>query len=129
MDIIKICMIGMLTAFCVLLLKDIKGEMALLVGLLGGLVIIFLVIDKLTSVITVFTALTQNTGISSEFLSAIIKIVGLGLVVDFSAGVCEDVGNKGLSEKIVFGGKISILYVALPIITGLFELIGGLLAK
>jgi len=127
MDIIKICMIGMLTAFCVLILKDIRADIAVLLGVLGGLVIIFIVVDKLTDIITVFVELTQKTGISNEFLAAIIKIVGLGFVVDFSAGVCEDIGSKGLGEKIVFGGKIAILYVSLPIITGLFELISSLI--
>lgn len=127
MDIIKICMIGMLTAFCVLILRDIRSDIALLVGILGGLIIIFIVVDKLTDIVTIFVTLTQQTGISNEFLASIIKIVGLGFIVDFSAGVCEDVGSKGLSEKIVFGGKIAILYVSLPIITGLFELISSLI--
>jgi stage III sporulation protein AD len=101
--------------------------MAMLLGIVGGLLMLLSTINMLTGIITLFGTIASKAGISGEFLSIIIKIVGLGFVVDFCAGICEDTGNKSLSDKIVLGGKISIMFVSLPIVVSLFELISSLL--
>ena len=127
MEIIKICVIGLVTAFCVLVLKDIKSDMAMLLGIVGGLLIMLIVVDMLTGIFAVFGEIASKAGLGGEFLAIILKIVGLGFVIDFCAGVCEDTGNKMLAEKVVLGGKIAIMFVALPIVISLFDLIIGML--
>ncbi|MCL1944559.1 MAG: stage III sporulation AC/AD family protein [Firmicutes bacterium] len=127
MEIIKICIIGVVTAFCVLVLKDVRSDVATLLSIVGGLLIMLIVVDMLTGIVTIFTAIANEAGLGGEFLSIIIKIVGLGFVIDFCAGICEDTGNKNLSEKVILGGKIAIMFVSLPIVSSLFHLIVDLL--
>ncbi|MDR3022316.1 MAG: stage III sporulation AC/AD family protein [Clostridiales bacterium] len=127
MEIIKIGAIGIITAICIMILKDIRSDMAVYLSIFGGLIILLMVVEELTGIITVLNTIADKAGLSGDFLSVILKIVGLGFVIDFSAGVCEDTGNKSLAEKIVLGGKISIMFVALPIVVSLFELITSLL--
>jgi len=111
----------------VLVLKDIKSDMAMLLGIVGGLLIMLIVVDMLTGIFAVFGEIASKAGLGGEFLAIILKIVGLGFVIDFCAGVCEDTGNKMLAEKVVLGGKIAIMFVALPIVISLFDLIIGML--
>ena len=56
------------------------------------------------------------------------KIISIGYIADFSAGIVEDTGQKALAEKIILGGKLIIMVLALPIITLLFDTIAGVLS-
>lgn len=69
----------------------------------------------------------QRAGIDNRIFSLLVKIIGIGYVTDFSAGVIEDTGSKSLADKVVLAGKIIIMTLALPVVVKLFDLIAGLL--
>lgn len=127
MEIFKIAAVGIVTALCVLTLKDTRGDIALLIGLAGGIIIVLSVIDYFTDMFAFLKELVDKTGIDGSVIRALIKIVGIGYVADFSAGVVEECGSKALGEKIVLGGKVIIFIVSLPIIRLLFEIVTSML--
>ena len=57
----------------------------------------------------------------------IVKIVAIGYLVEFSAGVIEDFGSKSIADKLILAGKVIIFAVSVPIIRSMLELIGGFL--
>ena len=128
MDIIKICAMGLITAFCVILLREQKGEIALIVGIAGGCLILLSLLDYFTQIFTTLSSLAEKTGIPSSIFKAVTKIISIGYIADFSAGIVEDTGQKALSEKIVLGGKLVIMVLSLPIVTTLFDTVAGILA-
>ncbi|MDR1093579.1 MAG: hypothetical protein LBL66_05465 [Clostridiales bacterium] len=128
MEIIKIAGIGVTAAIAIALLKDTKPEIAILIGVAAGIVIFLTVADMLAAVISSFAELVLKTGAPAAAVSAVMKILGVGYLTEFAAGLAEDTGAKGLGDKIVFGGKIIILFLALPIIKTVFEIITSLLA-
>lgn len=128
MDILKIAAVGIITAFCSLTLKEQKSELSVAVGIAGGCIILLMVLDYFADIFSAITSMIERVGLQSDILKSVIKIVGIGYITEFSAGIVEDAGNKSVAEKIVFSGKIIILVVALPIITALFDLITELLA-
>ena len=123
MDIFKIIGIGIITCFAVLIVKPIKPEIALVIGLAGGILIVFMIVDMLSQVMAIFTSIVDKTGFSKSLFSTILKIVGVGYLTEFSANLCEDSGNSSIANKILLGGKILILCVSLPVINSLLELI------
>lgn len=127
MDIIKIAAVGIITAFCSLTLKENKSGLSAVVGIAGGCIILLMLIDYFTDIFSAIVSLIDKAGVQSGIIKSVIKIVGIGYITEFSAGIVEDTGNKSLAEKIVMAGKVIILVVSLPIITALFELIAELL--
>lgn len=127
MDILKIAAVGIITAFCSLTLKENKSGLSIIVGIAGGCIILLMLIDYFADIFATITALIDRAGIQSNILKSVIKIIGIGYITEFSAGIVEDTGNKSLAEKIVMAGKVIILIVSLPIITALFDLIAELL--
>ncbi len=121
MEIAKIAAIGIITALCVSVLREQKSEIAVILGIVGGCVILIEILDYFFDVVETLKSFSQKAGISSEILSPLLKIVGIGYVADFSAGVVEDMGQKSLADKIIFAGKLIILALSLPIINLLFE--------
>ena len=55
------------------------------------------------------------------------KNIGIGYLVDFSAGIIEDAGAKSVSEKVILAGKVLIMAMSLPILVKLFEIIESIL--
>ncbi len=127
MDIVKIAAAGVITAVCALILRETRADMALAVTLAGGVVILLMVLDKAAGIFTTFGTLMQRAGIDNQIFSLLVKIIGIGYVTDFSAGIVEDTGSKSLADKVVLAGKILIMTLALPVVVKLFDLIAGLL--
>ena len=127
MDIVKIAAAGVITAVCALILRETRADMAIAVTLAGGVIILLMVLDKVVGIFTVFETLMQRAGIDNRLFSLLVKIIGIGYVTDFSAGVIEDTGSKSLADKVVLAGKIIIMTLALPVVVKLFDLIAGLL--
>ena len=127
MDIFRIIGVGLATAITALIVKQVKPEIAVVVGLCGGIIMILMLVDSITNIISVFNALVSKSGLSSGIFSAVLKIIGLGYIAEFSASLCNDAGATSIGNKILLAGKILILISALPIVTNLINIIAELL--
>ena len=77
--------------------------------------------------IETFLHLTEITGIDQQIFQIVLKIIGIGYLTEFTANLCSDSGMNSVAEKVLLGGKVVILIVALPIINTLIEIITDLL--
>lgn len=127
MEIFRIAAIGIITALCVLVLRENRSDIATLIGITGGAIILLSLIDYFTQIFDFLHRFIEKTGIDGSVIKALVKIVGIGYVADFSAGIVEESGSKALSEKIVLGGKVIIFIMSIPIIEMLFEIISSIL--
>lgn len=128
MDILQICLIGVIGAIVALILKQYKPEFAVIVSLAAGIVILFIVSEYIFEAVEVVTGISEKTGIDNAMLSAVMKIIGVGYLTEFSSNICEDSGNKSIADKIALGGKIIILITALPILTAVVDVISALVS-
>ncbi|MEG1582134.1 MAG: stage III sporulation AC/AD family protein, partial [Clostridia bacterium] len=77
----------------------------------------------LSNLFSFFNDIMANTGVNINIVSPVLKVVGIGYLTEFSAGICEDFGNKTISNKMVFAGKVAIITIGLPVIKTLVETI------
>jgi stage III sporulation protein AD len=119
--------IAILTCIASLIVKQVKPDFASLVSLAGGVVILLLLINYISSILDVFRGLIEKANLSPTLFSSILKIIGIGYLTEFTANLCSDTGNSSLATKVGLAGKIIILFLALPIITNLIEVIMGIL--
>lgn len=121
--IIKIVAIGLITCIATMIIKPIRSDFSVLIAILGGVIILFMVINYLTGIFAVLTDLVSITGLNNNLYSLLLKIVGIGYLVEFASGICSDTGNNSLGDKILFGGKIIIMAMAFPIVLNILEII------
>ena len=67
--------------------------------------------------------ISENFYIDSDILKLSLKILGVGYSTEFITDIAEDMGNKIISSKILFAGKVVICVLTLPIIKRLFSLL------
>ena len=123
----KIIGVGLVTAIAALILKSSKPELAFAVTIAGGVIILIFALDMLGASLRIFTDIAEKTGIDQSLVKIILKIVAIGYLVAFSAGIVEDFGSKSIADKLVLAGKIIIFTVSIPIIQSLITLIGNIL--
>ena len=123
MDIIKIVGIGLITVIASMLVKPIKPEVSIIIGLCGGVLILIQTINYVIDIIDAFSSIIDKTGLDTGLLKTLLKIIGVGYLTEFSANLCNDAGSSSVADKILFAGKIIILVMALPIVTSIIEII------
>ncbi len=125
MEMIRIIGVGFVTAVTALLLRSTKPELSFAVTVTGSIVILLFVFDALQNTLTIFSSIAKVAGMENGLLKILIKIVGVGYLTEFSAGVLKDFGSNAVADKVVLAGKITILILALPIIENLLKMIEG----
>lgn len=127
MELVKIIGIGLITCIAGLIVKQVKPDIASVITIAGGLVIILMLVDYVAQIFDVFKVVIDKTGLSNNLFSIVLKIVGVGYLTEFAANLCSDVGNSSLADKLLFAGKIIILFLSLPIVTNIIDVVAGLL--
>ena len=127
MDVLKLVGLGIVICIVAILLKQLKPELSVFVVIVGSIILLMYILNYFTSIFATFNDVISKTGINSELFSLVIKIIGVGYLIEFGASICADSGNSSIAEKVILGGKIIIFTMAIPIITSLFNVIMGLL--
>ncbi len=124
---IKILGIAFIGTTSYLLLRSTQPQISGLIVVAAGVLILLLLSDPILNVIQTLGMLGENSGLTKTVFSSLLKIVGIGYLTEYSVSLCDDCGCSSLGKKIELGGKIVILLSALPIITQIVDLIGGLM--
>ena len=127
MELVRIIGVGLVTAIAALLLKGRKPELAFAVTIAGAVIVLIFSLDLLAATFGIFAEIGEKTGIDSALIRIIIKIVAIGYLVEFAAGVVEDFGSKSIADKLIFAGKVVIFSVSVPVIRTMVSLIGSFL--
>ncbi len=128
MEIFKIAAIALVTAFCVMILRDIKSDLAMLVAFAGGIIVLLSVIDYFSDIFSVISSIAARAGLATSVVTLLFKILAVGYISEFSASLIEDAGLGSLADKVTLAGKLIIVASALPVIVELFEYIAGALS-
>ena len=121
MDIIKMIGIGIVALIMIIVLKQYKPEFAVYISLIAGVLILFLVLDKLIGIVSLIEELSNKAGINHEFLGILFKITGIAFLAEFAVSLCKDLGETAIANKIDLGGKVLIIAISIPIISSLLE--------
>ena len=111
----------------IVLIKQYKPEFAMYVSLICGILILFLAMDKLISIIDVIKSIANRSSINSSFLLIILKITGIAIISEFAVSVCNDSGESAIASKIEIGSKVIIVYLSIPIISNLLDVVLNIL--
>lgn len=125
----KIISIAVITCIACLIVKPIRSDFAILISIVGGIIVLFYTVSYLTQIFDVFTEIFNISGINASIYSIILKIIGIGYLTEFTAGICNDTGNSSLADKVLLGGKVVILVMAIPIVTSILDIVMEMLPR
>ena len=127
MYIIRLCCIALITAISAFILKSHKSELVPLCVTAGGILIFLYAFDYLAESVEFIRSFTSSTGINSEIVRTVFKIVGIGFMVELTASSIKELGFEGVADKLVLCGKIILFVVAIPILNSTYKIILSLI--
>lgn len=128
MEVVKIIGIGLISLIIIVILKQYRPEFVVYVSLIAGVLILSIVLSKISAIVELLKSLTNATSINGQFLTLLIKITGIAFLTEFAVSICKDTGESAIANKIDIGGKVVIVGMSIPIISGLLETIVKVLA-
>ena len=126
-EVFKIIGVAFITAISSIILKGTKPELSFAVTVVGIIVILTFIVEALEGAMSVFTSITQITGIENGLLKMLLKIVGVGYLTEFGAGILTDFGSNSIADKVTIAGKLTIVLLSMPVVESLLLLIGNFL--
>ncbi len=124
-EIFKIIGVAFVTTISAILLKSTKPELSFAVTVTGSIVILLFIVDSLQNTLQIFQSIATMTGIENGLLKVLIKIVGVGYLTEFGAGILKDFGSNAVADKVVLAGKLTIVVLSLPVLEGLLTMVRG----
>lgn len=126
-ELLKILAVALITVFASILVKQTRPEIAMIISIAGSILIIVMIVDSISSVLSSFYGIFQTTGVDTTLLTPLFKIIAIGYITEFGANICLDAGASSVADKVLFAGKLIILLVALPIVTTVINMVVSLL--
>ena len=126
-QIFQLVGVAFVTAVAAILVKSTKPELAVVVTIAGSIILLLFALEIFRGSMDIFAEIAEATGLSATIVRTLLKMVGIGYIVEFSAGVLHDFGQDSLADKLIFCGKIVILVLAVPILESVLGLVSDLL--
>ena len=127
MEIAKVIALAVVCAILCYHLKSINSELFLPAVLASGIILLSYAIQYLGYAFNSFNELFSKFSFESSLIKQVIKIILIAYLIEFSAGLIEDLGLKGMADKLVFAGKILLLCLSLPIFEFLLDTVSNFL--
>jgi len=121
MGIAQVIGLALVTTIVLLILRQEKPVMALLLSIVFSVVIFTLMMGKMASIIDVMQELSRRSSSNYFFFNTMLKIMGIAYLGEFAAAICQDAGEQAVAKKVEFAAKIIITVLALPIMVAILE--------
>ncbi|NMA90306.1 MAG: stage III sporulation protein AD [Amphibacillus sp.] len=127
MQLIQVILIGVVTTLLITLIKSYQPTFALVLVMITSLFLFYFIIVPLGEIIDLMRSLFSRFRIDSLYLETVFQIVGIAYLTELGSQLTKDAGLNSISSKIELVGKISIIFVSIPILTAIIETIIHLL--
>lgn len=119
-EVIRVCGLAVLCAVSMLLLRGVKSELALLVGIGGVVVMAGFLISGIGKLISDAGGLFNGSGFE-EYAVLMLRALGIAVLCRICTDICRDCGADTVAGGVEMAGKAAILSLCIPILT---EIIG-----
>lgn len=123
----KVLIAGLIATCLSVYFKEQKNIIGFAIVMAASLLIVFFSLSYLTGVIKNLNKIFEGLEGEEKYLSMLLKMLGVTYICDLTAGICRDSGNTSIAHQMTTFGKLVILSMSLPVISGLFEIITELL--
>ena len=128
MEVVRIVMLGMTGVLLGLFLKGTKPEYSIYISLAAGILIFFYMTEKLSYLFSSVLKIQECLPLDTEYLTTLLKIIGITYIGQFSSGICKDAGYGAIGGQIEIFTKLYIMVLSMPVLLALMETIHSVLS-
>lgn len=121
MEMLQVLGLAVAAGVVLVVLRQQRPEMALLLSVATGVVLFTLVVGRLLAVVQTLETLGSRARIDVAYLGTVLKIIGIAYLADFGSQVLTDAGERAVAAKVEMAGKVLILLLAVPILVAILQ--------
>lgn len=126
-QMIPVAATALLGGLIAVFLKREAGEIALLLSIATTVLLLVLVGAAAVEILNLLRDLARQASVSDALLTPMLKVLGIEVVTNLAAHICQDAGEGGIASTVELAGAICALYTAIPVIQAVLILIEELL--
>ena len=123
MEVIKISVLWVAGVLLWHMMKNTRPEFSGYLTLGMGVLILGLAVGKLDYLFESLEEILSYIPIDSAYMAAILKMIGITYIGQFSSGICKDAGYSAIAGQIELFCKLAIMAVSMPILMALLQTI------
>lgn len=128
MDIFVKCAAGVLVAAVLIITIAKQGkDISILLVMAVCCMVLGAAVTFLQPVVDFIKQLQSIGQLDSEMITILLKAVGIGLLAEITSLICADSGNASLGKALQLLATATILWLSLPLLNELIELIDNIL--
>ena len=123
MNIATLMALIIIAIILALSLKTRNPEISGIISVGLCLTIITICVDRLITIITRISSLSDNVNIDKTYILILLKLIGIAYICEFASGISKDAGYSAVASQIELFGKLTMLMVSLPVLEQVIGLI------
>ncbi len=125
--VLQMASLGVVAALLCAVVRENGKPLAMLLSLAGCAVLLLLALRFFSPILSVVEQLRELSGLNETVTAPLLKVTGIGLLVQVAGSVCEDAEEKALAKAVEIGGSVLSIYAALPLLTAVLNLLEEML--
>lgn len=121
MEIVKIGILGVAGVMIALQFKTSRPEISLYLGFAICVVIFSFSLDGLLQILKRMEALQKYISAGDSYFKLLFKAVGITYICEFCASICKDAGYGAVAGQIEIFGKLSVLFIGMPVLNAIID--------
>lgn len=127
MSTVSFCVLGVFAVLAALAIKKYNEEISAVIIIAAASLIAISVLPQLYSLCASIRDFSGGAEIPDEYISILIKSLGMCYITQFSANLCRDNGSQAVASQIELAGKIIIIILAIPVYNDIIDMIANFL--
>lgn len=119
----------LLATVFVLILKNSSKGIGELLSLLVCCMVMMAAVNYLSPVIDFIESVQALSGLDTDMLKILLKVVGISVTAEIAGLLCADAGNSAMGKTLQILATAVILCLSLPMFNALLQLIEGILKR
>ncbi len=100
-----------------------------MLGLACSVLILISVLTNVSSIISTINNIVSVSGISTNYIVILFKVIGICLITEFAVNTCKDAGSLSLASNVSLAGKLLVTVTALPLYAEILNVVISLLSQ
>lgn len=124
---IQAAAVTLLAVILILTLDKQAKDMAVLLAIAVCCMVLGIAMAYFQPVLSFLSQLESLGALSSDMVGILIKVAGIGILMELCAMVCTDAGKASMGKALQMLGSAVILWLSLPIFTAMLDLVQAIL--
>ena len=125
--IIKVSALAIAASCILIIICNIHKNTGSMIKILVITMIVALFLPYIGQIINFIKDMANTAGIDSLYIEIVMKIIGISYVATFCGSICDSLGMGDIGKNVAIAAKIMILFLAIPILTGVLNSILSIL--